>query len=418
MVTPGSTLARHRPRTGGLHEVGPLWARWNRGLQRRYTLGIEEELMLLQPGSCSLAQASDQVVAQLSSELSFHALPETHAAVIELRTGIHTHVDGGLAELATLRRRLADELSALGLSVAAAGTHPLAVADETTVSGAARYQLLGDSLRSLARREPTMALHVHVGVPDPEDAIRVLNGLRSSVPMLIALSANSPYLRGSDGGFDSMRTTVFQAFPRTGAPPAFDNYADYVGALDPVIRAGAVPDSSFFWWDVRPQPALGTVEVRVMDAQSTIADVAPLVALIQSLARLQLEGDDDASRQPPPSAEVLAENRFLAARDGMAARLIEPVSGRLTPVAEMVEALLDACRPHAVKLGCAADLERVRVLAAANGAARQRAVTAARGGLGHVVPDLVTRFLAPDRHALHAPSPSLVTDHHTNERSG
>jgi carboxylate-amine ligase len=417
-VTPGSTFARPRPRTGAPREVGPLWARWNRGLQRRYTLGIEEELMLLQPDSCSLAQASDQVVAQISDELSFHALPETHAAVIELRTGIHTHVDGGLAELATLRRRLFDELGALGLSVAAAGTHPLAAGEETSVSSAARYQLLGDSLRSLARREPTMALHVHVGVPDPEDAIRVLNGLRSSVPMLIALSANSPYLRGSDGGFDSMRTVVFQAFPRTGAPRAFDTYADYVGAIDPVIRAGAVPDSSFFWWDVRPQPSLGTVEVRVMDAQSTISDVAPLVALIQSLARLQLESDDDGSWRARPSAEVLAENRFLAARDGMAARLIDPVSGRLTPVAEMVETLLDACRPHAVKLGCAADLERVRVLAAANGAARQRAFTAGGGGLNGLVPDLVTRFLAPDRHALREPCHGLLTDHHTTERSG
>jgi len=374
--------------------------------------------MLLRPESCSLAQASDQVVAQLSSELSFHALPETHAAVIELRTGIHTHVDGGLAELAILRRRLKDELSALGLSVAAAGTHPLAVGEETSVSSAPRYRLLGDSLRSLARREPTMALHVHVGVPDPEDAIRVLNGLRSSVPILIALSANSPYLRGSDGGFDSMRTVLFQAFPRTGAPRAFDSYADYVGAIDPVIRARAVDDSSFFWWDVRPQPALGTVEVRVMDAQSTISDVAPLVALIQSLSRLRLEGDDDAAWHAPPSAEVLAENRFLAARDGMAARLIEPVSGRLVPVAEMVETLLDACRPHAVKLGCAADLERVRVLAAANGAARQRAFTAAGRGLDGLVPDLVTRFLAPDRHPLREPAPRPATDHHTTERSG
>jgi carboxylate-amine ligase len=407
-------FAQPRPRTGGLPDAVPPWARWNRGLPRRYTLGIEEELMLLKPESCSPAQASDHVVARLSRELSFHALPETHAAVIELRTGIHTHVDGGLAELATLRRRLFDELSALGLSVAAAGTHPLAVGEETSVSSGARYQLLGDSLRSLARREPTMALHVHVGVPDPEDAIRVLNGLRSSVPILIALSANSPYLRGSDGGFDSMRTVVFQAFPRTGVPRAFDSYGDYVGALDPVIRAGAVRDSSFFWWDVRPQPALGTVEVRAMDAQSTISDVAPLVALIQSLARLQLEGDDDASLPAPPSGEVLAENRFLAARDGMAARLIEPVSGRLIPIAEMVQTLLDACRPHAVKLGCAADLERVRVLAAANGAARQRAFTAAGGGLDGLVPDLVGRFLAPDRHT---PSTGLVTDHRTTEGS-
>ena len=192
------------------------------------------------------------------------------------------------------------------------------------VSGAARYRLLGDSLRSLARREPTMALHVHVGVPQPEDAIRLLNGLRRSVPVLLALSANSPFWQGRDGGFHSMRTVIFQAFPRTGPPRSFAGYADYVDALDAVIGAGAVPDPNFFWWDVRPQPKLGTVEVRVMDAQSTLADVTPLVALIQSLSRLELEGDPP---QPAPNAEVLAENRFLAARDGMAARLIEPATG-------------------------------------------------------------------------------------------
>jgi glutamate---cysteine ligase / carboxylate-amine ligase len=238
------------------------------------------------------------------------------------------------------------------------------------------------------------------------------------VPALLALSANSPYLRGRDGGFDSMRTVVFQAFPRTGPPSAFDSYAEYVDALDPVIRAGAVPDSSFFWWDVRPQPRLGTVEVRVMDAQSALSDVAPLVALIQSLARLQLEGDDESSWRALPGAEVLAENRFLAARDGMAARLIDPVSGRLTPVADMVEALLAACQPHAVELGCAADLERVRLLAASNGAARQRAFTAAHGGLDGLVPDLVARFRAPQRDALREAAPDLVTHARTSETSG
>ena len=131
----------------------------------------------------------------------------------------------------------------MGLSVAAAGAHPMTVREETAVSGAARYRLLDDSLRSLARREPTMALHVHVGVPDAEDAIRLLNGLRRSVPLLIALSANSPFWQGRDGGFDSMRTVIFQAFPRTGPPRPFAGYADYVEALDAVDRRRGRPRS-------------------------------------------------------------------------------------------------------------------------------------------------------------------------------
>ena len=142
------------------HGAVPLWARWNDELDQRYTLGVEEELMLLEPGDWSLVQSSDEALARLSGELSAHTFPETHAAVVELATGIHPDVAGVVAELASLRNRLEQELGAMGLSVAAAGTHPLTVREETEVSGALRYRALDDSMRVLARREPTMALHV------------------------------------------------------------------------------------------------------------------------------------------------------------------------------------------------------------------------------------------------------------------
>ncbi len=350
--------------------------------------------MLLDPASGSLAASCDGTLEQLSHELSLHASPETHASVIELRTGVHTDVAGVVTELAALRSQLGPELEALGLSVAAAGTHPMTVSGETVVSTAPRYRLLHDTLRSLAHREPTMALHVHVGVPDAEDAIRLVNALRGYVPLLIALSANSPFWQARDSGFDSMRTVIFHAFPRTGLPRRFDGYGDYVDALDPVIRAGAVPDPSFFWWDVRPQPRLGTVEVRAMDAQTTVADVGPLVALIQSLALMTLEDDS-----PPPAvgAEVLDENRFLAARDGMAARLIDPEGGQLVPVRETVHELVAGCRPHARALGCASELERVHLLADSNGARRQRNFAAAHGRLDRLVSNLADRFLTTER---------------------
>ena len=391
---PVSRVARWHVDSGELGAACPRWARWNGALDRRYTLGVEEELMLLEPGSGSLAPSCDGTLERLSHELSLHASPETHASVIEMRTGVHTDVAGVVGELVGLRSRLGPELGALGLSVAAAGTHPMTVSGETVVSAAPRYRLLHDTLRSLAHREPTMALHVHVGVPDPEDAIRLVNALRGHVPLLIALSANSPFWQGRDSGFDSMRTVIFQAFPRTGLPRRFDGYGDYVAALDPVIGAGAVPDPSFFWWDVRPQPRLGTVEVRAMDSQTTVAEVAPLVALIQSLALMALEGDP-----PPPGAgaEVLDENRFLAARDGMDARLIEPASGRLVSVRESVHALIARCRPHAQALGCASELERVHLLADSNGARRQRRFAAAHGRLDRLVSNLADRFLTTER---------------------
>jgi carboxylate-amine ligase len=301
-------------------------------------------------------------------------------------------VDGVVAELTSLRNRLAHELGAMGLSVAAAGTHPLTVREETEVSGAVRYRALNDSMRVLARREPTMALHVHVGAPAPEDAIRLLNGLRRNIPVLLALSANSPFWQGRDCGFASARTVIFQPFPRTGPPRFFADYADYVETVDALIAPGAIPDPSFLWWDVRLQPALGTVEVRVMDAQSTITEVAPLVALIQSLARLELEREPSSM---VPSAELLAENRFLAARDGMDARLIDPTAGRLIPVREMLDSLLAECRSHALALGCAGALDRVKRLATANGADCQRKFVARSGRLDELVARLADQFISP-----------------------
>jgi carboxylate-amine ligase len=182
--------------------------------------------MLLEPAGWSLAQASDRVLGRLSDELLLHASPETHAAVIELSTGIHPDVDTVVAELAWLRERLAAELDSSGLSVAGAGMHPLTVREETEVSGAVRYCALANTLRVLARREPTMALHVHVGVPAPEDAVRLLNGLRRHIPVLLALAANSAFWQGRDCGFASARAVIFQAFPRSGPPRFFADYAD------------------------------------------------------------------------------------------------------------------------------------------------------------------------------------------------
>ena len=295
---------------------------------------------------------------------------------------------GVVSELASLREQLAAALSAMGLRAASAGTYPLEPPSDARVSRAPRYSRVAESMRTLARREPTLALHVHVGVPDPEDAIRVLGGLRSAVPLLLALSANSPFSHTGDTGFASTRTVIFQGFPRTGPPRRFGSYCAYVEAVDALISSGALPDPSFLWWDVRLQPRLGTVEVRVMDAQSTVADSASLIALIQSLARAALEGDIDFA---PIAPEVLAENRFLAARDGVQARLIDPRAGRLVPVRALIAELVDRCRPHAAALGCTGQLDQLERLVAANGADRQRAA-AAQGGLPALVSALAERF--------------------------
>jgi carboxylate-amine ligase len=353
------------------------WAAWQASAP--YSVGLEEEVMLLDAGDFSLAQRSDDVLPRLPAELAAHVSAETHQAAIELATRPHATVGEAIAELRELRAWLGAELVGLGLAVAGSGTHPFARWTETRVSPASRYQVILRTMADLARREPTFALHVHVGVPDSERAMRLLNQLRAHLPILLALSANSPFWQGRATGLASTRTPVFGMFPRTGIPRRFSGYDDWVETVDALLRCGAFPEPTFLWWDVRPQPGLGTVEVRVMDAQSRVEATAALVALVQAVARLELE-EGFAPAALAAADEVLAENRFLASRDGIEAELLDPVAGHAVPVREALAGLLDAARPHADALGCRDELELVEALAAEPGYGRQLDIAAGAGG--------------------------------------
>ncbi len=351
----------------------PDWAVWSpAGAERPWSVGIEEEVMLLDPGSWELASRSDEVLEAMTPELAGRAAAETHGSALELTGTPHGDVGAAIAELSALRAGLADTLGPLGLRAAVAGTHPFTLWEDIEVSPGARYQFLYNSLRELARREPTFGLHVHVAIADPEQAVHALNRMRAHLPVLLALSANSPFWQGRDTGLASVRTPLFQAFPRVGIPRCFRDYAEYVGTVDLLLRCDAFPEPTFLWWDVRLQPRFGTLEIRIMDAQTRVADTAALTALAQCLVRLEAE-EGHASFSLVDHPEVLEENRFLAARDGMAGTLIDPDAERRVPTREVVEELLAACAPHAAELGCSAELESVTVLAEAPGSVRQRA---------------------------------------------
>ncbi|MEA2198172.1 MAG: glutamate---cysteine ligase / carboxylate-amine ligase [Solirubrobacteraceae bacterium] len=365
------------------------WADWNPSTP--YSVGIEEEVMLIDPGDWSLAQRIDDVLPRLSQELASRATAETHGAALELASRPHDRAEDAAREIARLRLALAQELAGSGLRVASAGTHPFAMWTATEISGGARYQLVYEAMRELARREPTFALHVHVGVSDPEDAIVLYNRLRSHLPLLLALSVNSPFWQGRDTGLASARTPLFQAFPRVGIPRAFQSYDDYVESVDLLLRCEAIPEPTFLWWDVRPQPRFGTVEVRIMDAQITASETAALAALVQSVARLELEDGYHVEPHPP---EIIDENRFLAARDGMAARLIDPVTERRVPAREALARLLEAARPHAADLGAENMLEMLVMLGDEPGAKRQRRVAREVGHLPGLVELLTNAFVS------------------------
>jgi glutamate---cysteine ligase / carboxylate-amine ligase len=346
--------------------------------------------MLLDPGTWMLAQRADEVLAGLGDELAGHCSAETHEGALELNTRPHVTVGGAIAELSRLRGRLARHAHDLGIATAAAGMHPAPMAEDPRVSPARRYQFVQRTMRGIARREPTFALHVHIGVADPESAIRLLNRLRAHLPLLLALSASSPLWRGQATGLASNRTILFQAFPRTGLPRRFEDYADWVSTVDVLLRSGAIPEPTFLWWDVRPQPRFGTVEVRIMDAQPRLEAAGALCALVQALAGLELE-EGYAPRELVHAQEALAENRFLAARDGVAAELIDPVRARRVPVADVLADILAAAAPHASALGAADELAAVPALVAAPEAARQEAHAAA-GGIPGLVSALARRF--------------------------
>ncbi len=366
------------------------WATWRPS--EAYTVGIEEEVMLLDPDGWGLTQRGDEVLALAGPELAGRCAAETHEAALELRTAPHATVREAIAELRELRSLLVGDLARLGMAAASCGAHPAPMTEPTKVSPSSRYQVIYQTTRDLARREPTFALHVHVGVPDPQRAIRLVNQLRAHLPLLLGLSASSPLLRGRATGLASNRTILFQGFPRTGIPRRFDSYRDWVATVDLLLRSGAIPEPTFLWWDVRPQPRLGTVEVRIMDAQPRLAATAALTALVQAIARLELE-QGFASPKLVSAQEVLAENRFIAARDATEAELIDPVNASMVPLPRVLDEVLAAARPHAIALDALDELEEARMLVLAPEPRRQERL-AASAGVPMLVADLAARFAA------------------------
>jgi carboxylate-amine ligase len=258
----------------------------------------------------------------------------------------------------------------------AVGLHPTAAHGDVQLVDAERYRRLDGLVGGLIRRTPECALHVHVGMPDPESAVRVLNALRAELPLLQGLAAASPYWFGADSGLASARFSIVRAYPRRGVPRAFRDWEEYEQVAAAVGAAGDFEDDhTFIWWDVRVHPRLGTVEVREMDSQPSLDDACALAALVHALAARAL--DESPPRDHPPT-EAVAESSFRASRDGIDATILH--EGRLAPLPDVARATVGAVRGHAREIGSDAALEGVeRILREGGGAARQRAIVAADG---------------------------------------
>ncbi len=276
---------------------------------------------------------------------------------------------------------------AAGVGIVGSGTHPTAEEGDAEFTDKERYRLirnlLGDALAT-----PVAALHVHVGMPDAETAIRAFNGLRRHLPLLEALGANSPFRHGRDTGLASAREITLRAWPRSGAPRAMADYADFAASTRRLTEVAGVPDYTFHWWKLRPHPRLGTVELRALDVQPSLAHTAGLVAAVHALARHEAESGDPIPGPPP---EILEEASFRAARAGVDATLPD-AAGRMRPVAELLEETVELVRPSARELGCERELAGLFDLMEQGGAAGlQRDAAGDAGDTGAVLTMLLAR---------------------------
>jgi carboxylate-amine ligase len=346
-------------------------------------LGLEDELLIVDPRTHALSHTAVELLERLDvPEFEGTAKPDTYAAMIEFTAPISANAGEATRAIGALRAKV----RAQGAAVIGAGIHPDGAHGDVVHFPAKRYAVLAEQLRGLLRRTPTAAVHVHVAMPDAETAIRACNGLREHLPVLGALAANSPFWFGQDSGMASARAPLFRGYRGAEIPRAFASYDDYAETIAAAVAAGELPDYTFVYWDIRPHPKLGTVEVRAMDGQSALWSEAALAALVHALAAYEAQAPDRTSMP----REALVEASFAAHRDGLAARL--PLDGSLRPAREVIRATLDLARPFARDRDALEGVERL--LADGNGADRQRAAFA-RGGMAAVLSLLVDEAAAP-----------------------
>ena len=348
----------------------------NFGKSAPFSLGVEEEFQILNSESYELVSRIDEILPAFEGDKEEKQIKaELLQSVVEVATDVAVTVDEAMDDLWRLRKRLRDVAAESNAVIASAGTHPFSRYEHQEVTDRPRYQDLIESMRWVAERELIFGLHVHVGLDSPDKAIACANGLRTYLPELLALSANSPFWQGRATGLASTRVKVFEPFPRAGLPPAFASYEEFELLVDRGIKTNSFEDYTYIWWDLRPHPRLGTIEIRICDAQTRIESVAAITALIQSLVATMAAAFDHG--EPPAGEQItlIAENKWRAARDGLDAKLIDLAHDTERSAREAVRDLVERSRPAAEELGCAAELGLVAgILERGTGADEQLAI--------------------------------------------
>ncbi len=332
-----------------------------------FTYGIEEEYFLIDPQTFNLVSEPPRDLFKVAEEKAAN-LPGTISrelirAQMEVGTDVCYSPADAEVQLKGLRNAAIEAAKAHGLGIAASSSHPFARTKEQRHTNRRRYRDIADDLQFIARRITVSGMHVHIGIEDPDMRIKILNGLREYLPLLLALSTSSPFWEGEDTGLKSVRPIILDELPRAGIPHRFANYAEFERALSVLTLTGAIEDASKIWWDARPSAKWPTVEVRMMDVMPLVDDALALAALCRCLCRMLWRKDQEGDRPELAPRLAVNENRWRAIRYGASATLIDHREKKLVALRDWVSALCDELRPDAEYFACEAELARLRHIA-------------------------------------------------------
>jgi glutamate---cysteine ligase / carboxylate-amine ligase len=355
-----------------------------------FTLGIEEELMICDAETLELAQGIETILGDLPEDLPGEVKPELMQSVLEVATRPCANITEAADQLRQLRRCVREVGARNGLAIGAAGTHPSALYADQLIVDHPRYRQLVGELKWIAEQELIFGTHVHVGIDDAEKAIYIADGMRGYLPLLLGMSSNSPLWQGKTTGMMSSRTPLFRAFPRVGIPPYYGSWETYSRRVEQMMKGGAIPDYTYLWWDVRPHPNLGTVELRVFDQQTridiTIGFAAFALALAHRLSGLYEEGMPSVDYP----LELIDDNKVRAALVGIEGELIDFDQGLEVPGEEMTLGLIEDLRDDARTLGCEGELAGlIDLVESGTGARRQLNWLQEHGEVGGLMKEIV-----------------------------
>ena len=373
--------------------------KWNSS--RGPTLGIEWELQLIDSRTRMLRQDAREVLAALPGLDESGEHPkiryELMQSTVEVVTGICSTVSEAKQDLAATISQLQRITSGRGTMLACAGTHPVSDWRDAKMAPIQRYAELVEQLQWLARRIQTFGVHIHVGIRDRSKAIPIVNALAAYLPHFLALTASSPFWNGQDTGLASSRAIVFGGLPTSGPPQLLADWSEFEDYMDTLLRAGTIRSIKEVWWDIRPHPDFGTLEIRMFDGVPTLGEIGMAAALSQSLVQLFDTQLDRGYQLPRPQAWVVRDNKWRATRYGLEARVITDDAGSTVPVRDQLYELVRELAPVADRLGCGPELDMVSdVLDRGASYERQRAIVAKGGDLADVVDALAAEF-AEDR---------------------